>query len=198
MVEWNGTVVLTTPRLVLRTFRRDDLPLYAALNADPEVARYLGGPLSRRDSDDIAEWAQECYAREGLGLLAVERRRDGAFLGMCGLHHQQSYPDDVEVAWRLAYEHWGRGYATEAATGWLDHGFGTLGLPRVIAITDPPNLPGGDAPPRDGVRPPGRGRGQRGGLRRGGVLHHGPTVAHPHLTARRSVSCAVCRSGGWR
>ena len=51
-----------------------------------------------------------------------------------------SYPDDVEVAWRLAYEHWGRGYASEAATGWLDHGFGTLGLPRVIAITDPPNL----------------------------------------------------------
>ena len=43
MVEWDGTVVLRTPRLLLRTFRRDDLPLYAALNADPEVARYLGG-----------------------------------------------------------------------------------------------------------------------------------------------------------
>jgi RimJ/RimL family protein N-acetyltransferase len=43
VVEWSGTVVLTTPRLLLRTFRRDDLPLYAALNADPEVARYLGG-----------------------------------------------------------------------------------------------------------------------------------------------------------
>jgi RimJ/RimL family protein N-acetyltransferase len=140
MVEWNGTVVLETPRLLLRTFRRDDLPLYGALNADPEVARYLGGPLSREDSDDIAAWAQECYAREGLGLLAVERREDGVFLGMCGLHHQQSYPDDVEVAWRLAREHWGQGYATEAATGWLDHGFGVLDLPRVISITDPPNL----------------------------------------------------------
>jgi RimJ/RimL family protein N-acetyltransferase/trans-aconitate methyltransferase len=140
VVEWSGTVVLTTPRLLLRTFRRDDLPLYAALNADPEVARYLGGPLSREDSDDIAAWAQECYAREGLGLLAVERREDGAFLGMCGLHHQQSYPDDVEVAWRLAREHWGHGYATEAAIGWLDHAFGTLQLPRVISMTDPPNL----------------------------------------------------------
>ena len=138
-MDRDGEVVLTTPRLLLRTFRRDDLPLYAALNADPEVARYLGGPLSREDSDDIAAWAQECYARDGLGLLAVERRRDGAFLGMCGLHHQQSIPDEVEVAWRLAHEHWGRGYATEAATGWLDHAFGTLGLPRVISITDPPN-----------------------------------------------------------
>ena len=57
MVEWNGTVVLTTPRLLLRTFRRDDLPLYAALNADPEVARYLGGPLTRQDSDDIVVMA---------------------------------------------------------------------------------------------------------------------------------------------
>jgi RimJ/RimL family protein N-acetyltransferase len=70
----------------------------------------------------------------------VERRDDGAFLGMCGLHHQESYPDDVEVAWRLAREHWGRGYATEAATGWLDHAFGALKLPRVISITEPPNL----------------------------------------------------------
>ena len=59
---------------------------------------------------------------------------------MCGLHHQESYPDDVEVAWRLAREHWGQGCATEAATGWLDHAFGALNLPRVISITDPPTL----------------------------------------------------------
>jgi hypothetical protein len=55
----------------------------------------LGGvarpsPLTREDSDDIAAWAQVCYAREGLDVLAVERREDGAFLGMCGLYHQQS------------------------------------------------------------------------------------------------------------
>jgi RimJ/RimL family protein N-acetyltransferase len=140
MVEWAGTPILTTERLMLRTFRRADLPAYAALNSDPEVVRYLGGPLSRADSDDIAEWAQECHATEGIGLLAVERRSDGEFLGMCGLHHQKSVPDEVEVGWRLAHEHWGHGYATEAATAWLDHGFGPLGLERVISITDPPNL----------------------------------------------------------
>jgi RimJ/RimL family protein N-acetyltransferase len=141
MASWNGTVVLTTPRLLLRTFRRDDLPHYAALNADPEVVRYLGGePLSRQHSDEIAEWANEVHEEEGIGLLAVERREDGVFLGMCGLHHQESYPDDVEVGWRLAYEHWGQGYATEAAAAWLDHAFGSLDLPRVISITDPPNV----------------------------------------------------------
>ena len=140
MVAWDGTVVLTTPRLLLRTFRRDDLPQYAALNADPEVVRHLGGvPLSREYSDEIAEWAQQVYADEGIGLLAVERRVDGVFLGMCGLHHQESYPEEVEVGWRLARAHWGHGYATEAGSAWLDHAFGPLGLPRVISITEEDN-----------------------------------------------------------
>ncbi len=141
MVEWSGTVIATTPRLILRTFRQDDLPAYAALNAHPEVVRWLGGePLTREHSDSIAEWAQELYAEEGIGLLAVERAEDGVFLGMCGLHHLASFPDDVEIGWRLAYEHWGQGYATEAATGWLDLAFGPLGLDRVISTTDPPNV----------------------------------------------------------
>lgn len=73
MTRWDGIVVVTTPRLLLRTFRLDDLPAYAALNADPEVARYLGGPKTRGYSDSIAEWANERYEEEGLGLLAEWR-----------------------------------------------------------------------------------------------------------------------------
>ena len=75
MVEWDGTVVLTTPRLLLRTFRRDDLPLYAALNADPEVARWLGGPLTREDSDDIAAWNP--------AASAATTQRNSALGGSC-------------------------------------------------------------------------------------------------------------------
>jgi RimJ/RimL family protein N-acetyltransferase len=141
MTTWDGTVIVTTPRLVLRTYRREDLPLFAALNADPAVMQTLGGqPLSRRHSDDIAEWAQQCFAAEGVGLVAVARREDDVFLGMCGLHHQRAYPDDLEIAWRLAHEHWGNGYATEAATAWLGYAFNTLRVPRVISITDRPNV----------------------------------------------------------
>jgi RimJ/RimL family protein N-acetyltransferase len=140
MTSWDGVVIAETPRLVLRTFVHEDLPLYAALNADPEVYATLSGePLSRRDSDDIAAWAQELFDAEGIGLLAVERRADRRFVGMCGLHHQESYPEDVEVGWRLAREHWGHGYATEAAAAWLDRGFGLLGLNRIISITDSDN-----------------------------------------------------------
>jgi len=141
VVAWDGTVVLRTPRLTLRTFTRDDLPLYHALNADPEVYRWLGGAaLTREWSDEIAEWANHCYETERLGLLAVERTADGTFLGMCGLHHQESFPDEVEAAWRLASTHWGQGYATEAARAWLAYGFTTLALPRVISTTDHDNL----------------------------------------------------------
>ena len=66
MTKWGGDEILATPRLTLRTFRDDDLAHYAALNADPEVARWLGGPITRSHSDPIAEWAQECNEREGI------------------------------------------------------------------------------------------------------------------------------------
>jgi RimJ/RimL family protein N-acetyltransferase len=59
---------------------------------------------------------------------------------MCGLHHQESMPDQVEIAWRLAHAYWGNGYASEAAAAWLEYGFRSLDLPRVISMTDPPNL----------------------------------------------------------
>jgi RimJ/RimL family protein N-acetyltransferase len=139
MVAWDGTEIMRTRRLRLRTFTEADLPLYAALNADPPVAEMLGGPLSREESDSIAAWANERWEADRLGLLAVERLADGAFLGMCGLHRQSSRPQDVEVAWRLAHEHWGHGYATEAGRAWLAYGFETLGLDRIISMTDEDN-----------------------------------------------------------
>ena len=140
MTDWGGVQIAVTPRLIVRTFRTEDLPLYAALNADPEVYVWLGGqPLTRADSDDTAAWAQDLFAAEGIGLLALERADDGEFLGMCGLHHQESFPDEVEVAWRLARRYWGHGYATEGASAWLDRGFGVLGLPRIVSITEPGN-----------------------------------------------------------
>ena len=131
---------LRTERLILRPFRGKDLPLYAALNAHPQMADALGGPLSREDSDDIALWANQLWGPTPFGLVAVERAADGAFLGMCGLHHLRERPGDTEIGWRLDPAYWGRGYATEAGRAWLEHGFTTLGLERIISVTDEPNV----------------------------------------------------------
>ena len=76
---------------------------------------------------------------DGFCFAAVERKRDGAFVGMVGLARcdlDAPFCPCVEIGWRLPREHWGRGYATEAAAAWLDHGFGVLGLDEVVAFTD--------------------------------------------------------------
>ncbi|MEU4194021.1 GNAT family N-acetyltransferase [Kribbella sp. NPDC026611] len=129
----------TTERLVLRPFRETDLDPWIAMNADPEVTEYLGGVLSREASLEIASAVNEQYAAKGSGFLAIERRADGAFLGACGLQRTPWFPD-TEIGWRLAREHWGHGYATEAASSWIEYGFTTLGLSHVISVTDTPNV----------------------------------------------------------
>ena len=133
-------LLFATPRLVIpRRWRPVDLEPYAAMNADPEVMRHFPATLTRAESDEFARYGDGWYEREGLGLLPVLDRFGGGFLGMCGLHRHRWYPEEVEVGWRLARHAWGHGYATEAASRWLDHGFGPAALPRVISITDPAN-----------------------------------------------------------
>lgn len=131
--------MLTTERLTLRPFTSADLPLYAALNADPDTMRYLGGPRSAAVTEQQALSNNETLATRGYGRVAIERRSDGVFLGMCGLGREVWYPDDLEIGWRLLPEARGHGYATEAARAWLAHGFDVLRLPRIISIADVPN-----------------------------------------------------------
>ena len=140
--EPDDEVRFRTARLVVvRRWRQADLDGYAALNADPEVMRYIGAPLTREQSDSLARYGEGWAQRAGLGLLPVVRAPGaGRLLGMCGLHRQRWYPDEVEVGWRFARHAWGHGYATEAAARWLDEAFGPLGLDHVISITHPENL----------------------------------------------------------
>ncbi len=133
-----GEVLLTTPRLVLRSWRPDDLPAFAELNADPEVMRYLGDALSSEQATELAEGIHERFLQRGFGMLPVERRSDGAFLGICGINYTPWYPDE-EIGWRFAREHWGHGYATESAAAWMEWAFAELGIPRLISVTDLPN-----------------------------------------------------------
>lgn len=127
-----------TDRLILRDYLPADLPLYVELSADPEVMRYLGGPRSAAHCEEELAAISQQYARTGIGMLAIERKEDGAFLGICGLSHEQWYPDDLQIGWRLFKPYWGHGYAHEAARVWRDHAF-NQGAPRLISISDVPN-----------------------------------------------------------
>jgi 3-dehydroquinate dehydratase/shikimate dehydrogenase len=128
---------LVTDRLLLRAWRPGDRELFAALNADPRVMEWFPSTLSRRESDAVAESIQQRLADQGWGLWAVEIPGVAKFIGFVGLNPAQAtlgYPA-VEVGWRLAAEHWGRGYAPEAATASLAHGFSTLGLDEIVSFT---------------------------------------------------------------
>lgn len=133
---------LTTPRLILREWRDEDRTPFAALNADPQVAEFLSGPLDRIASDALVDRIVAHWADDGHGLWAVERYEDGAFLGFVGLaapSFEAAFTPCVEIGWRLAPEAWGHGYATEAARVALGFGFEALGLAEIVSFTVPAN-----------------------------------------------------------
>jgi RimJ/RimL family protein N-acetyltransferase len=88
---------------------------YAAIKADPEVMRYFPSTVSREASDRFIDWASGLITERGWGLWAVEVVGGPPFVGVAGLNETRHVADAVEVSWKLAREHWGYGYATEAA-----------------------------------------------------------------------------------
>ncbi len=133
---------LRTSRLFLRTWQDDDLPAFAALNADPRVMEFFPGILDRAESDGRAARIQGHFAERGFGLWAVEICGVAPFIGFVGLSvtpFEAHFTPNVEIGWRLAHEFWGRGYATEAALAALDFGFRHLALDEIVSFTAPMN-----------------------------------------------------------
>jgi RimJ/RimL family protein N-acetyltransferase len=129
---------LQTPRLVLRQWREADLDPFAALNADPEVMRHFPAPLTRQQSDALAERERTLIVERGWGLWAVELVQGAAFIGFVGLaepRFEAHFTPAVEVGWSLAREHWGNGYASEGARVAITFAFDDLGLDEIVSIT---------------------------------------------------------------
>jgi RimJ/RimL family protein N-acetyltransferase len=134
--------VVRTERLVLRRWRAEDREPFARLNADPEVMRHFRSTLDRSASDLFAERIETEFEERALGLWAVEVVGEAPFAGFVGLHHAvfpAHFTPSVEIGWRLARPHWGRGYATEGARAALADGFDRLGLAEVVSLTAPAN-----------------------------------------------------------
>jgi len=135
--------MIKTVRLILRTWRDSDLPLFAEQNADPVVMRYLVGPLTRAESDDYVAQAVRHLAETGYGKWAVEAPGVAPFIGAVGLSRvkfEASFTPAVEVAWRVHRNYWGRGYATEAARAAIEDGFARIGLNEIVALTTLGNI----------------------------------------------------------
>jgi ribosomal-protein-alanine N-acetyltransferase len=139
----SALATLSGGRVYLRRWRDEDREAFAAVNADPRVMDFFRGRLSRAESDAMIDGIEKHFDEHGFGLWAVEVPGVAPFIGFTGLSHARfkaQFTPCVEVGWRLAYEHWGRGYATEAARLALGHGFGTLGLAEIVSYTSATNI----------------------------------------------------------
>lgn len=135
-------VVIETPRLWLRRFRRDDLGALQVVLGDAETMRFYPGPY---DGGRCAAWIEDNvqrYGRDGFGLYAMVLRETGELVGDCGPALRRIEGTmEPEIGWHVRRDLWGRGLAPEAAAACRDHAFGPLGLTRVTALVRPVNLP---------------------------------------------------------
>ena len=134
---------LQTARLLLRRWRDDDRAAFAALNADAEVMQHFPTTLTRDESDAFIGRIEAGFDEHRYGLWAVERLDRHQFIGFVGLMlhtFEAHFTPAVEVGWRLGREHWGQGFATEAAAAALAYGFEVIELHEIVSMTAATNL----------------------------------------------------------
>ncbi len=134
---------ITTDRLILRRWRHADRLPFQAMNADPRVMEFFPAPLSPEESDALVDRARSHFDRHGFGPFAAELLENHSFVGFIGLsipNFEAPFTPAVEIGWRLAFDSWGRGLATEGARAVIDNAFGELGLDSLVSFTAPANL----------------------------------------------------------
>lgn len=134
---------LRTPRLTIRPWTEADRAAFFALNLDPRVGEWLGGPFSEDQVEAMFARALAAVAAEDW-IWAAERHDDGAVIGLMMLRRVtaegHAMAGAVEIGWRFVPEAWGGGYATEAARAVLGFGFAELDEAEIVAFTATTNL----------------------------------------------------------
>ena len=143
--------VIETERLILRTWEDKDIEPMAAIDQDPKVCEYLPGVGNRAATEAFIQRIIKHYHERGFSLYAVElkathdpslKHAGTGFIGFLGLmapSFEAHFTPAVEIGWRLASKHWGKGYATEGAKAVLKYGFETIGLKEIVSFTVPAN-----------------------------------------------------------
>lgn len=128
-------IIFETPRLYLRRFTLDDASLIYELNSKPEVLQYLHEPFVKDEAharEVIANITLPQYELN-LGRWAAFLKDSDTFIGWCGLKYLAER-DEIDLGYRFLPVHWSKGYATEAASYTLDHGFNKLQLKSITGM----------------------------------------------------------------
>jgi [ribosomal protein S5]-alanine N-acetyltransferase len=134
-------VVLETERLVLREFQLRDSEALAKVLSDPATMQFYPAPFPPGEVDDWIRRNRARYSDAGFGLWAMLLRGSGELIGDSGcLIRELQGNFEYELGWHVRRDHWGKGYATEAARHSIKHAFVKLGAERIIALVRPENI----------------------------------------------------------
>ena len=133
--------IATTARVSLDWLTLDDADFIVRLVNDPQWLAFIGDKAVRTREDACAylnTGPLDMYDRLGYGLYRVSLRAGYPHpdepIGLCGLVRRDGL-DAPDLGFAFLPAGRGRGYALEAAQAVVEHGFGPLALPRILAIT---------------------------------------------------------------
>ena len=127
--------MISTPRLVLRRFTREDAPAVQRLAGAPEVALntlLIPHPYPDGEAERWISTHDEAFQRGDM-TFAITTAEDQGLVGAIGLHSKPDH-DRAEIGYWIGLPFWGKGFATEAASAVLRHAFETLSLHRIYAM----------------------------------------------------------------
>jgi len=144
---------IETDRLIIKSNQEVDLEPLAALWADPDVTRYMGGPRNYEEIlKDLRDDAQ-LDPQPAFDLWPVIEKQTGQIIGTGGILDKDiDGSTQYEIIYVLAKSAWGKGLATELASSLKDYAFTELGLKRVTALIDQDNLESGRVAIKIGLR----------------------------------------------
>jgi len=133
-------------RLLFRELLPSDQDSLFEMDSDPDVHRYLGNtPVQSIDEIKTAiTMIRKQYEENGVARMAVILKGTGEFLGWAGLklvkQEINGHTNHYDLGYRFMKKHWGKGYATEAAKAFVDHGFNMMFLSKINAYADAGNV----------------------------------------------------------
>ncbi|MFK8102307.1 MAG: GNAT family N-acetyltransferase [Saprospiraceae bacterium] len=137
------TKIIETERLILREIVATDVTDLFAMDRLPEVHKYLGNQpkLNLTAVEEDIKHIQRQYAENGIGRWAVIEKKSQQLIGWSGLKFytqpMNQHTNFYELGYRFHPQAWGKGFATESARAWLDHGFEQMQLTTIFAMTEP-------------------------------------------------------------
>lgn len=136
-------ILLSTERLILRTWETKDVEECIEMNQDADVMKYFPTILTKEQTIQFYDRVQKHFLDNGFGLYVVENKKTKAFMGYTGFmiaNFEASFTPCVEIGWRFKKQYWGNGFATEAAKACVQYGFSKLGFDKIYSFTATSNI----------------------------------------------------------